>query len=81
VDRSMVPLGAVFALDSILPGERGETPFRGLMLAQDTGGAIKETRVDLFCGSDGRAEFVAGNLKSRAQVLVLVSNRALPGKN
>ena len=26
-------------------------------------------------------EFVAGNLKSRAQVLVLVSNRALPGKN
>ena len=81
VDRSMVPLGAVFALDSSLPGERGETPFRGLMLAQDTGGAIKETRVDLFCGSDNRAEFVAGNLKSQAQVLVLVSNRALPSKN
>lgn len=81
VDRSMVPLGAVFALDSRLPGERGEIPFQGLMLAQDTGGAIKETRVDLFCGSDSRAEFVAGNLKSQAQVLVLVSNRALPTKN
>ena len=78
VDRTVLPLGSVFALDSSLPGEKGMTPFRGLILAQDTGGAIKQTRVDLFCGSDDRAEFVAGHLKSQAQVLLLVSKRALP---
>ncbi len=79
VDRSVLPLGSVFALDGELPGEQGATPFRGLMLAQDTGGAIKESHVDLFCGSDDHAEFVAGRLKSRVQILVLVSRRALSG--
>lgn len=78
VDRGVVPLGAVFALDTRLPVRSGgEEPFRGLMLAQDTGGAIKQTRVDLFCGSDERGEYVAGRLKAQAQVLVLVSKRAI----
>ena len=78
VDRGVVPLGAVFALDTRLPVRSGgEEPFRGLMLAQDTGGAIKQTRVDLFCGSDERGEYVAGRLKAPAQVLVLVSKRAI----
>lgn len=78
VDRGVMPLGAVFALDTRLPApEGGEERFRGLMLAQDTGGAIKQTRVDLFCGSDERGEFVAGRLKSQARVMVLVSKRVL----
>ncbi|WP_051202702.1 murein transglycosylase A [Desulfovibrio aminophilus] len=78
VDRGVMPLGAVFALDTRLPVPAGgEERFRGLMLAQDTGGAIKQTRVDLFCGSDERGEFVAGRLKSQARVMVVVSKRVL----
>lgn len=83
VDRSFVPLGAVLALDSHLPEETpdgrvvdGER-FFGLVAAQDTGGAIKETRVDLFCGSGQRAENIAGRLKAEARVYVLVAKRFL----
>lgn len=84
VDRKTMPLGAVLALDSHLPEEApdgrvidGER-FFGLLSAQDTGGAIKETRVDLFCGSGRRAEDIAGRLQAEARVYVLVARRFLP---
>lgn len=83
VDRSLVPLGAALLLDTDLPAQNGGRPgatqrFLGLVLAQDTGGAIKETRIDLFCGSGERADFLAGNMKQRAQAYVLVSRAVLP---
>ena len=83
VDRSLVPLGAALLLDTDLPAQNGGRPgatqrFLGMVLAQDTGGAIKETRIDLFCGSGERADFLAGNMKQRAQAYVLVSRAVLP---
>lgn len=86
VDKSLVPLGAALLLDTDLPSpNNGQNAGRanggrrlfGLVLAQDTGGAIKETRIDLFCGSGERAEFLAGHMKQRAQAYVLVSKAAL----
>lgn len=73
VDRSVIPLGAVttFAVD--LPGGSGETgSLHGIGLAQDTGGAIKGRRIDLFCGSGDRAKTVAGHLDAAGQVWLLL---------
>lgn len=79
VDRTMVPLGSVMALKtSLMDYETGESdPFMSLVLAQDTGGAIKGTRVDLFCGSGVEAETLAGHLQERSEVFMLVSKRVL----
>ncbi|WP_034628360.1 3D domain-containing protein, partial [Desulfocurvibacter africanus] len=54
-----------------------EARFQSLVLAQDTGGAIKGTRFDLFCGSGEQAEFLAGHLQNEARMYVLVSKAAL----
>ncbi|MUM76971.1 transglycosylase [Pseudodesulfovibrio sp. F-1] len=79
VDRSMTPLGSVLALKTtLMDHERGVAePFMGIVLAQDTGGAIQGTRMDLFCGSSDQAELLAGHLQERSEVYMLVSRRVL----
>jgi len=79
VDRSLVPLGAALAMSVPLPAPKSGGPARlsGLMMAQDTGGAIVGNHVDLFCGSGPYAEFVSGRMKNPGQLFVLVSRRAL----
>lgn len=79
VDRSMIPLGSVLALKTALMDyEKGEAEsFLSLVLAQDTGGAIKGTRMDLFCGSGMEAETLAGHLQERSEVFMLVSKRVM----
>lgn len=79
VDRRMIPLGSVVALKTALMNyETGEAkPFLSLMLAQDTGGAIKGTRMDLFCGTGQEAETLAGHLQEESEVFMLVSKRVL----
>ncbi len=79
VDRSRVPLGAALAMSTPLPVPKQGGPARlsGLMLAQDTGGAIVGNHVDLFCGSGVYAEHVAGRMKNPGALHILVSNRAL----
>ncbi len=79
VDRRHVPLGALMLLNSVIPrvGGDGEKDFRSLVTAQDTGGAIKGTRCDLFCGTGPGAEYLAGNLKHDAMLYLLVSKAVL----
>ncbi len=78
VDRKLVPLGAVLFMDTTLPQPDGsQSRFQSLVLAQDTGGAIKGTRCDLFCGSGEEAEYLAGHLQNDARMYVLVSKAAL----
>jgi membrane-bound lytic murein transglycosylase A len=80
VDPSTIPLGSLLALRTELPAENGETdPFASLVLAQDTGGAIKGTRCDLFCGFGPKARFLAGHLQHDAQIFMLLSRSALEG--
>lgn len=51
-------------------------PYSRFVLSQDVGGAIKGAgRVDLFCGSGGEAEMVAGSLKERGELFFLVKKR------
>lgn len=78
VDPRHVPLGAPLWLDTTAPWPSGERPLRRLMVAQDTGGAIKGViRGDVFWGAGERAEAVAGHMKSKGRFFVLVPRAAL----
>jgi len=51
-------------------------PFSRFVVSQDAGGVIKGAgRVDLFCGSGGEAEMLAGSLKERGELYFLVKKR------
>ena len=53
--------------------EKPETPFRRLMIAQDTGSAIVgPARADLYFGAGAEAGRVAGRLKNNARFVMLV---------
>ncbi len=78
VDPRHIPLGAPLWLDTTAPWPGGERPLRRLMVAQDTGGAIKGViRGDVFWGAGERAEAVAGHMKSQGRFFVLVPRAAL----
>ena len=74
VDPGVVPLGSLLAFSLPLPGQdSGDTlQLSGLGLAQDVGGAVKGHHVDLFCGSGRRARYMAGHLKHRGALYVLL---------
>lgn len=78
VDPRHVPLGAPLWLDTTAPWPDGDQPLQRLMVAQDTGGAIKGAiRGDVFWGAGERAEDVAGRMKSKGRFFVLVPRAAL----
>lgn len=67
VDRSFLPLGLPVWLETTVPPTDEQTPapaFRRLMVAQDTGGAIRgPVRGDVFFGAGAEAERLAGAMK------------------
>lgn len=68
VDPGFVQLGAPVWLD-----KEGSTPMRRLMVAQDTGGAIKGAqRADIFFGTGDAAGRAAGVLRDGGRLLVLL---------
>ncbi len=72
VDRGVIPLGVPVWLDTTRPGADSE-PYRRLVLAQDTGGAIKgAVRADLFWGHGAAAERMAGLMKQPGRLFVLL---------
>ena len=72
VDRNVIPLGAPVWLQTTLPNE-AQSPLNQLMLAQDTGGAIKgHVRADVFWGRGGEAEEMAGLMKQQGELFVLL---------
>ena len=71
IDPRTVPLGAPGFLATTRP-DTGE-PLRRLMLAQDTGGAIKgAVRADFFWGYGDEAGALAGRMKQRGEMWVLL---------
>ena len=71
VDPSFVPLGVPIYLDSTWPGS--DRPLRRLMIAQDTGGAIKgPVRGDFYWGSGEPALAQAGRMKQKGQYYLLL---------
>lgn len=71
VDPRFVPLGAPVFLDSTYPGSK--TALQRLVVAQDTGGAIKgAVRADYFWGFGKQAGEQAGRMKQRGVMWVLL---------
>ncbi len=75
VDRSLWMFGTPVWLDTEAPkGESGKLePFRSLLVAQDTGTAIKgHARGDVFWGAGEEAALTAGRMKSAGRMIVLL---------
>lgn len=79
VDRRFVPLGVPLWLDTTAPMPEGERPLRRLVIAQDTGGAIKGVvRGDVFWGAGAEAEHTAGHMQSRGRLYILLPRTLTP---
>lgn len=71
VDPRYIPLGAPVFLSTTLPNSN--KPLQQLMLAQDTGGAIKgSVRADFFWGAGFEAGRQAGAMKQHGRMWVLL---------
>jgi membrane-bound lytic murein transglycosylase A len=83
VDRSLHVYGTPFWIEAELPleNENAATPFRRLMLAQDTGGAIVgPARADIYFGAGVEAGMVAGRLRHPGTFYMLVPKSVAPEK-
>lgn len=73
-DPAFVPLGAPLFVTTTLPGK---VPLAALMVAQDSGGAIKgRNRIDLFRGAGAAARAEAGAQSAAATVIILIPKPA-----
>lgn len=76
VDNRIHPLGTPLFLVTTLPGKIPKS-FRQLLIAQDTGGAIRgAVRGDVYWGTGSQAERLAGAMKSDGELYVLLPNRS-----
>jgi membrane-bound lytic murein transglycosylase A len=81
VDRFLHVYGTPFFIEGDLPieSERAKTPFRRLMIAQDTGSAIiGPARADIYFGAGAEAGRISGRLKDAARFVMLVPKRLDP---
>jgi membrane-bound lytic murein transglycosylase A len=75
VDKGLHVYGTPFFIEADLPIETeiSKTPFRRLMIAQDTGSAIiGPARADLYFGAGLEAGKVSGRLRHNARFVILV---------
>jgi membrane-bound lytic murein transglycosylase A len=75
VDKSLHVYGTPFFIAGDLPieSEQSKTPFRRLMIAQDTGSAITgPARADLYFGAGADAARVSGRLRHSMNFVMLV---------
>lgn len=78
VDLRYMPLGAPVWMQTHDPLDKSK-PFNRLMIAQDTGGAIKGVvRGDIFFGAGELATKRAGNMKRPGQYFILLPNGVTP---
>ena len=81
VDKSLHVYGTPFFIEGSLPieSDTSNTPFRKLMIAQDTGSAIiGPARADIYFGAGADAGRVAGRLKNPARFVMLLPNSLDP---
>jgi len=82
IDRQWIPMGAPLWLSTTRPDSKNldkNKPFHRLMIAQDTGGAIRgKVRGDVFWGGGERATLIAGHMKNEGHYWLLIPRHALP---
>ena len=77
VDSRSTPLGSPVWLATTLPNS--EEPLQRLMLAQDTGGAIRgPVRADFYWGSGAEAGLMAGKMKQKGRMWALLPKDYAP---
>lgn len=77
IDPRFVPLGVPVFLETTLPNT--DQPLRRLVLAQDTGGAIKGApRADFFWGFGPKAGEQAGRMKQNGRMWILLPLELAP---
>ncbi|PHH56550.1 murein transglycosylase A [Coxiella burnetii] len=76
VDKRYIPLGAPIWINTTSPTNHSQekaTPYRHLLIAQDTGGGIKGVvRGDIYWGAGDKAEFIAGHMHNVGKYWVLL---------
>jgi membrane-bound lytic murein transglycosylase A len=75
VDNSLHVYGTPFFIEGELPiqSEQSKTPFRRLMVAQDTGSAITgPARADIYYGAGAEAGRVSGRIRHNLRFVMLV---------
>lgn len=81
IDREWVPMGAPVWLSTSRPSSKEpdrNIPFQRLMIAQDTGGAIKgKVRGDVFWGGGEKATTIAGHMKNEGHYWLLLPRHAV----
>ena len=76
VDRKYIPLGVPVFIQTKNPITK--EAIAQLMVAADTGGAIKgKIRADFFWGHGDKAERTAGRMKERGKLFILMPNKAI----
>ena len=77
VDPRFVPLGAPVFVATTFPASA--TPLNRLMVAQDTGGAIRNpVRADFFWGSGPEAGALAGRMRQPGRMWLLLPKGYTP---
>lgn len=81
IDKQWIPMGAPLWLSTSRPDVKNPSankPMRRLMIAQDTGGAIRGTvRGDVFWGGGDRATLIAGHMKNEGHYWLLLPKHTL----
>jgi membrane-bound lytic murein transglycosylase A len=75
VDKSLHVYGTPFFIEGELPieSEQSKTPFRRLMVAQDTGSAITgPARADIYYGAGAQAGRISGRFRNNMRFVMLV---------
>lgn len=75
IDRKYIPLGAPIWLNTTRPDKHHDDKkvFQRLMIAQDTGGAIRGmVRGDVYWGAGKQATFIAGHMKNAGHYWLLL---------
>lgn len=81
IDRQWIPMGAPLWLSTTRPNSKmpdTNKPMQRLMIAQDTGGAIKgKVRGDVFWGGGDKATLIAGHMKNEGHYWLLLPRHIL----
>jgi membrane-bound lytic murein transglycosylase A len=79
VDKALHAYGTPFFIEADLPGPSSQSPFRRLMIAQDTGSAIVgPARADLFFGAGEEAGQMAGRIQQSGRFAMLMPRELAP---
>lgn len=78
-DPKLIPLGSIVGFRTDIYPRKGQSSRRvnGVGLAQDTGKAIKGTRLDYYIGTGNEFKYPAHHLKKHVPVYLMISKSAL----